>query len=123
MARSYLESALAPTLPSFAADWDAYRRAYPPTSPPDDADFLAAFRAHVVSLLGAGRIAETSRFFYAVERLLGESDPILRDLLDRDLIRALAVECRLAGIDPRRVEPYLGQRSRAVWNSPNTDIN
>jgi hypothetical protein len=121
MARSYLESALAGTLPSFAAEWDAYRRAYAPTSPPGDADFLAAFRAHVVSLLSAGRVAETSRFFYALERLLGEADPILRDLLDRDLVRALAIECRLAGIDPRRVEPYLGQRSRVAWKSENGD--
>lgn len=118
MARSYLESALAGTLPSFAADWDAHRRAYPPGTSPSDVDFLAAFRAHVVSLLAAGRIAETTRFFYALERLLGEADPILRDLLDRDLVRALADECRIAGIDPRRVEPYLGQRTRGVWRSP-----
>ena len=123
MARSYLESTLAGTLPSFAAEWDAHRRAYSPTSPPDDAAFLAAFRAHLVSLLSAGRVAETSRFFYALERLLGEADPILRDLLDRDVIRALAIECRLAGIDSRLVEPYLGQRSRVTWSSPNTDTN
>ncbi len=121
MARSYLESALAGTLPSFATEWDAHRRAYPATSPPGDADFLAAFRAHVVSLLIAGRIAETSRFFYALERLLGEADPILRDLLDRDLVGALAHECQLAGIDSRRVEPYLGHRSRIVWSSPSAE--
>ena len=118
MARSYLESALAGTLPSFAAEWDAHRRAYPPGHPPSDADFLAAFRAHVVSLLAAGRVAETTRFFYTVERLLGEADPILRDVLDRDLVRALAAECRGAGIDSRRVEPYLGQLTRGVWMNP-----
>jgi hypothetical protein len=117
MARSYLESALAGTLPSFVTEWDAHRRAFSPTAPPGDADFLAAFRAHVVSLLIAGRVAETSRFFYALERLLGEADPILRDLLDRDVIGALAAECRLAGIDSRRVEPYLGERARVAWSS------
>ena len=117
MARSYLESALAGTLPSFAAEWEAHRRAYAPGSPPSDADFLAAFRAHVVSLLAAGRVAETTRFFYALERLLGEADPILRDVLDRDLVRALATECRTAGIDSRRIEPYLGQLTRGVWMS------
>ena len=121
MARSYLESALAGTLPSFAAEWDAHRRAYPPGSSPSDADFLAAFRAHVVSSLAAGRVAETTRFFYSLERLLGEADPVLRDLLDRDLVRALAVECRLAGIDARRVEPYLGQRARATWMNSGTE--
>lgn len=115
MARSYLESTLVGTLPSFAAEWAAHRRAFPPGSPPGDADFLAAFRAHVVSLLATGRVAETTRFFYGLERLLGEADPILRDLLDRDVVRALAVECRLAGIDARRVEPHLGQLTRGVW--------
>ena len=108
-------------LPSLAAEWTAQRRAFPPGSPPSDADFLAAFRAHVVSLLAAGRVAETTRFFYALERLLGEADPMLRDLLDRDVVRALAVECRLAGIDARRVEPYLGQRARATWMNSGTE--
>ena len=115
MAGSYLESTLGGTLPSFAAEWAAHRRAFPPDSPPGDADFLAAFRAHVVSLLAAGRVAETTRFFYALERLLGEADPILRDLLDQDVVRALATECRHAGIDARRVEPHLGERARATW--------
>jgi hypothetical protein len=123
MARSYLESALAGTLPSFVTEWDAHRRAYPPGASPTDADFLAAFRAHVVSLLAAGRVAETTRFFYGVERLLGEADPILRDVLDRDLVRALAAECHVAGIDPRRVEPYLGQLTRSVWLNPGRGSN
>ena len=115
MARSFLESSLASTLPSFAAEWDAHRRAYPPGVTPTDDDFLVAFRAHVVSLLSAGRVAETSRFFYALERLLSEADPILQELLERDLVRALASECRLAAIDSRRVEPYLGTRTRMIW--------
>ena len=118
MARSYLESTLASTLPSFVAEWETQRRAYPPGSSPSDADFLSAFRAHVVSLLAAGRVAETTRFFYALERLLGEADPILRDVLDRDLVRALAAECRAAGIDPWRVEPYLGRLTRGIWMGP-----
>lgn len=106
---------LASTLPSFAAEWDAQRRAYPPGAPPSDAELLAAVRTHVVQLLTNGRVAEATRFFYAVERLLGEADPILQDLLERDLLAALATDCRLAGIDSRRIEPYLGQRGRAAW--------
>ena len=119
MARSYVESTFVGTLPSFAAEWEAHRRAYPPGVAPGDADFLATLRAHVVSLLMAGRVAETTRFFYALERLLTEADPVLRDLLDRDLVRALAVECERSGIDSRRVEPYLGARTRVVWNTRN----
>ena len=118
MSRRFLESALSGTLPSFAAEWDALRRAFPPESPPGDADFLASLRAHVVRLLAEGRVAETSRFFYSLERLLTEADPILRDLLERDLVAALAADCRHAEIDARRVEPYLGTRTRAAWVRP-----
>jgi hypothetical protein len=75
VARSFLESAFTSTLPSFAIDWEVQRRTYPPGSPPSDADFLASLRAHVVRLLGEGRVAETSRFFYALERILGDADP------------------------------------------------
>jgi len=113
--RRYLESALGGTLPSFATEWDALRRTFPPDTPPEDADFLASLRAHVVRFLVDGRVAETTRFFYALERLLGEADPILRDLLERDLIAGLATDCRQAAIDSRRVEPYLGTRTRAAW--------
>jgi hypothetical protein len=68
------------------------------------------------------RVAETTRFFYALERVLGEADPILRELLERDFIAALAAECRLAAIDGRRIEPYLGSRTRAAWSTePDTE--
>jgi hypothetical protein len=106
---------LGSTLPPFLREWDAQRRAFPPDAPPGDAEFLASLRAHVVHLLLEGRVAETSRFFYALERLLGEADPILRELLERDLVATLAAECRLTAIDSRRVEPYLGTRTRAAW--------
>ena len=115
MARSYLESALAGMLPSFATEWDALRRAFAPGTAPTDADLLAALRRHVLSLLHDERIAEATRFFYALERLLGEADPILHDLLSSDLVVPLAAEIRLSGIDARRVDPYLGPRTRSAW--------
>ena len=115
MTTRYLETTLGATLPSFAAEWDAHRRAFPPGAPPTDADFLASLRAHVVRLLAEGRVAETTRFFYAIERVLTEADPILRDLLERDLVAPLGRDCRAAAIDARRVEPYLGARTRAAW--------
>jgi hypothetical protein len=117
VARSFLESAFTSTLPSFAPDWDAQRRLYPPDAPPSDLDFLASLRTHVVRLLAGGRVAETSRFFYTLERMLADADPVLRQLLERDLIAALATDCRAAAIDARRVEPYLGQRTRAAWTA------
>jgi hypothetical protein len=113
--RSFLQTSLIGTLPSFAQEWDAHRRAYPPGSPPGDGEFLATLRSHVLHLLADGRVAETTRFFYTVERLLGEADPILQNLLERDLVSPLAAECRDAAIDARRIEPYLGSRTRVVW--------
>jgi len=118
--RSFLEIALASTLPSFAAEWDARRRAYAPGTSPSDLDFLASLRTHVVQLLSEGRVAETSRFFYALERMLGEADPVLREVLEHDLIAAMAAEFRAAAIDVRRVEPYLGRRTREAWEGPST---
>jgi hypothetical protein len=118
VARSYLEAALASTLPSFVEEWDAHRRAYPPEAPPGDAALLASVRAHVVRLLDEGRVAETTRFFYALERLLGEADPVLRELLERDLVARLAADTRQAMIDVRRIQPYLGPRTRAAWGDP-----
>ena len=115
MARTFLESALGSTLPSFTAEWATLRRTFPVTSPPTDADFLATLRAHLLRLLDEGRVAETTRFFYALERVLEEADPILHELIDRDLVATLAAECRAAAIDVRRVEPYLGRRTRAAW--------
>lgn len=120
MAHRFLESALASTLPSFVADWEAQRRAYPPGAGPSDLDFLTSLRAHVVHLLADGRVAETSRFFYALERILSEADPILQDLLERELIAELGTECRVAMIDARRVEPYLGKRTRDAWMRTST---
>lgn len=113
----FLESTLAGALPSFATEWEAHRRAYPPGSAPTDDDFLATLRSHVVTLLTEGRVAETTRFFYAIERVLAGADPILRDLLERDLVRALAAECRGAHVEARRIEPYLGRLTRAAWIS------
>ena len=106
---------LASTLPSFTEEWNAQRRAYPPEAPPEDAALLASLRAHVIRLLADGRVAETTRFFYTLERLLGEADPILRELLERDLVAALAADTRHATIDMRRIDPYLGTRTRAAW--------
>ena len=116
--RSFLQASLIPTLPSFEQEWDAHRRAYPPGSPPGDGEFLATLRSHVLHLLEVGRVAETTRFFYTVERLLSEADPILHDVLEHDLVSALAAECRRAAIDARRVEPYLGSRTRVAWTNP-----
>ena len=76
---------------------------------------VAAVRRHVVGLLAAGRVAEFSRFARALERLIGEADPILYDVLCEGLVQPLAREVREAGLDDSHVAPYLGARTALVW--------
>ena len=116
MSWSYLESVLAPACPSFLEEWTALRRTYTPDHPPSANDFLGALRAHVVQLLREGRVAESTRLFLTLERLLGEADPILRDLLENDFLAPLAADWRALGLDPHRVRPHLGARARVVWD-------
>jgi hypothetical protein len=115
MLRSYLESALASACPSFEREWAMLRATYLPDEMPSAEGFLAALRAHVRERLEDGRVADVVRLFYAVERLLDGADPVLQELLEERLLRALNADCRAAGVDPRLVLPHLGARSRAAW--------
>ena len=112
---SYLESALTSACPSFRSAWAMMRAGYPPHSPPTAEGFLRALRAHVVHSLEAGRVADVTRLFYAVERLLDGADPVLQELLEDQFLRPLAADCRQSRLDPRLVLPHLGERSRAAW--------
>ena len=115
MSASYLESTLVTACPSFAEEWVALRRVYPPEVPPSAKDFLGHLRAHVHRQLAEGRVAETQRLFVAVERLLVGADPILEELLEQSFLGPLAADCQSTALDPRRVVPRLGPRSRAAW--------
>ena len=116
MGDGYLEATLLAACPGFRAAWDAQRRAWAPGAAPAAADFLAALRAHVLDLLATGRVAEAASAFRAVERLLGEADPILADLLADHLVRPLAASARAVGVPDVRVAPYVGPRVRRLWS-------
>ena len=115
MGSDYLESAFLAACPGLRDSWDAVRRTYQPGSAMDDDDLLRHVRAHVVGLLVTGRAAEFARFARSVERLLGEADPILHDLLRDHLLRPLAREVEEARVEPTRVAPHLGPRTRIAW--------
>jgi hypothetical protein len=110
---AYLESSLLPACPGLRESWDAVRRTYAPGTAPDDAELLRHVRAHVVGLLVSGRVAEFSRFARTVERLLADADPILRDLLERELLRPLARDLDEANVAPALVMPHLGPHARS----------
>jgi hypothetical protein len=109
---SFLESTFLAACPGLRETWDSLRRTFGATHEPDDQMLFDAVRRHAIGLLAAGRVAEFSRFARALERLIGEADPILYDLLREGLLLPLARGVREAGIDDSRVAPYLGARTR-----------
>jgi hypothetical protein len=115
---SFLESTLLGACPGLRESWEAHRRTFGARDEPDDRALFDAVRRHVVGLLVAGRVAEFSRFARALERLIGEADPILYDVLREGLVQPLARDVREAGLDESRVAPYLGARTSLVWSTP-----
>jgi hypothetical protein len=111
----YLESSLLSACPGLRESWTAARRTHRPPSVPDVSEFLAHVRLHVVGLLAAGRVAEFTRFARSMERLLGEADPVLLELLRDQLVRPLAREVQDANISRSLVEPHLGTRMKKTW--------
>ena len=115
----FLESTLLGACPGLRESWDAHRRTFGARDEPDDRALFDAVRRHVVGLLVAGRVAEFSRFARALERLIGEADPILYDVLREGLVQPLARDVHEAGLDESRVAPYLGARTALVWSTKN----
>ena len=111
MISPFLELTLLGACPGLRESWLALRR----TFGAGDGALLDAVRRHVVALLVAGRVAEFSRFARAMERLLGEADPMLYDLLREQLVRPLARDVRDAGVPYARVASYLGKRLELAW--------
>ena len=115
MISPFLESTLLGACPGLRESWDAHRRTFRAGEEPDDAALLGAVRRHVIALLVAGRVAEFSRFSRTIERLLGEADPMLYELLREGLLRPLARDVRDAGVPHARLAPYLGARTALAW--------
>jgi hypothetical protein len=113
----FLESTLLGACPGLRESWDSYRRTLGAHDEADDRALLDAVRRHVIGLLVAGRVAEFSRFARTLERLIGEADPILYDVLREGLVQPLARDVRDAGLEASRVEPYLGTRTALVWST------
>ena len=116
MIDAYLESVLLAACPGFRDEWDAIRRTHQGTGGPGEDELFTHVRLHVVGLLTAGRVAEFARFARAMERLLGEADPLLHDLLRDQLVRPLARETAEATVASALVAPHVGERMRAMWH-------
>ena len=115
MANPYLETTLLGACPGLRESWASHRRTFGASEGADDRALLDAVRRYVVGLIAAGRVAEFSRFARTLERLIGEADPILYDLLREGLVRPLADDVREAGLEASRVVPYLGERTSLAW--------
>ena len=115
MISPFLESTLLGACPDLRESWQAHRRTFGASDEPDDRALFDAVRRHVVELIVAGRVAEFSRFARTMERLLGDVDPMLYDLLREGLLRPLARDVHDAGIPHPRIAPYLGTRLGLAW--------
>ena len=115
MTSHFLESTFLAACPGLRESWDSHRRTFGASDGPDDQALLDAVRRHVVELLATGRVAEFSRFARTLERLIGEADPVLYDLVREGLLRPLALDLRAAKIEESRVAPYLGARTSLAW--------
>ena len=115
MITPFLESTLLGACPDLRDAWQAHRRTFGATDGPDDRALLDAVRRHVVGLLVAGRVAEFSRFARTLDRVLGDADPLLYDLLREGLVRPLARDVHDAGIPHARFAPHLGTRLGLAW--------
>jgi hypothetical protein len=111
----FLESSFLAACPGLRESWESHRRTFGANGGPDDVALLDAVRRHVVGLLATGRVAEFSRFARALERMIGEADPILYDLLREGLLLPLAADLRDAKVDDSRLVPYLGERTSLAW--------
>jgi len=112
---AYLESMLLGACPGLRESWREYRGTFADGDARDDQRLLDVVRRHVLGLLAAGRVAEFSRFARAIERLLGEADPVLYDLLLDGLVRPLAADVHAARISSSLVAPHLGPRTALAW--------
>ena len=115
MATRFLESTFLTACPGLRGEWEMLRRARHPDEDASDAELFAVVRSHVLGLLMAGRVAEFARFATAVERLLGEADPILAELVERELLAPLATAVADADVPAGHIVPHLGPRTWAAW--------
>lgn len=115
MISPFLETTLLGACPALRESWDAQRRSFGAGAAPDDRALFDAVRRHLVGLLAAGRVAEFARFTRTMERVLGEADPVLDDLLREHLLRPLAADVAAAGIAHAQVAPHLGPRVALAW--------
>jgi hypothetical protein len=115
VADRFLERTIVAACPSFRPVWDTQLRGYAPGAEPTVADFFATLRGHVLELLTASRVAEFAQTMRGVERLLGDADPVLANLLAEELVRPLAASVEAEGLSPPLVAPHLGPRTQGIW--------
>jgi len=101
--------------PELRESWQEYRRTFAVGAAPDDQQLLDTVRRYVVQQLAAGRVVEFSRVARTIERLFGEADPMLYELLLDGLLLPLARDVRAAHIAPSLVMPHLGARTALAW--------
>jgi hypothetical protein len=103
--------------PTFAQNWDAFRREWA-----DEAEglplylALADFARHVISFLEAKDDTRLRRIFDAVERLHVEGDHYVREAVTVGLLEDLQNTNLHRTTDPEQLRPFLRPESLKWWN-------
>jgi hypothetical protein len=104
--------------PTFAEDWDAFRREWA-----DEAEdlplylALADFARHIISFLEARDAVSLRRIFDAVERLHVEGDHYVREAATIGLLEDLQNTNLHRTTDPEQLCPYLRPESLKWWDA------
>lgn len=98
--------------PSFADRWQSYLADHEEGLLYVD---LGEFAHHVIDLVGREATSELPHVFDVVERLHVEGDAYVKEAATIGLLEGLQNIAENAGLDPRRLEPWLRPESAKWW--------
>lgn len=106
-------------LPSFAENWDRFRREWT-----DEADLpmypaLSDFARHVIGFLETKDHGRLRNIFEAVERLHVEGDRYVREAATVGLLEGMQNRNLHRTTDPEQFRPFLGPASLKCWDRLN----
>lgn len=104
--------------PTFAEDWDAFRREWAEEA--EDLPLylaLADFARHVISLLEAGDDERLRHIFDAVERLQVEGDHYVKEAATVGLLEDLQNGNLHRTTNPEQLRPFLRPESLSGWEA------
>ena len=110
-------SVLVEACPSFAPQWEAFKDEWQEEAHELPLYLaLADFARHLIDMLERGETAVFSAVFRAIEQLLIEGDPWVREAVTVGLLEALQnTNLHKKGTEPEQFRPFLGPEASKWW--------